>query len=336
MEHQAVYERLVKAARARDFVHYGELAKMLGIDMDNPHFGALVGKVLGQISEDEVAAGRPMISAIVVSRDTMLPGYGFFTLGQQLRQTKPGEDDLAFAVRQIRRVHDFWADGGGANAETLTELLDRARAASPNNRIDLRDEIAAHGEAAISAMVEWIDHPEHWRFAIKVIWRAGQLGHRDAAIEALREAGSAASAERRAAIDAELTQLGAPGIIRTGAYGPIDDEAIRSRLIAAAKGRETVYYSDLAKATGRPMKGPNWAVHIGRILGRISSEEAQDGRPLLSVIVVSRDTKLPGGGFYNLGKELHLLDPGESEEAFIGRQMERVFDYWQGEEKRGG
>ena len=63
MEYQAVYERLVQAARAGEFVHYGELAKMLGIDMDNPHFGAQVGKVLGTISEDEVAAGRPMISA---------------------------------------------------------------------------------------------------------------------------------------------------------------------------------------------------------------------------------------------------------------------------------
>ena len=328
MTHDAVRERLIAAARAGELVHYAELAKMLGIDMDNPYFGAQVGKVLGQISEDEVADGRPMLSAIVVSKDTMLPGYGFFTLGQQLRQTEPDEDDLAFAIRQIRRVHDYWA-AEAANGETLTAVLDRARAASPNNRIDLRDEIAGHGEAAISAMLEWIDHPQLWRFAIKVIWRAGQLGHREAAIEALRASGAAAAADRRAAIDEELARLGAPGIIRSGAYGPIDDEAIRSRLIAAARQRETVYYSDLAKATGRPMKGPNWAVHIGRILGRISSEEARDGRPLLSVIVVSRDTKLPGGGFYNLGSDLHLLEPGESEEAFIERQTQRVFDYWQ-------
>jgi hypothetical protein len=112
MEQQAVYDRLVRAARAREFVHYGELAKMLGIDVDNPYFGALVGKVLGRISEDEIAAGRPMLSAIVVSRDTMLPGHGFFNLGEQLRQTRRGEDEMAFAVRQIRRVHDFWSAGG--------------------------------------------------------------------------------------------------------------------------------------------------------------------------------------------------------------------------------
>jgi len=111
MTHQAVYERLVQAARAREFVHYGPLAKLLGIDMDNPHFAAQVGRVLGEISEDEVAAGRPMISAIVVSRDTMLPGHGFFKLGQELDRVEPGEDEMAFAIRQIRRVHEYWSTG---------------------------------------------------------------------------------------------------------------------------------------------------------------------------------------------------------------------------------
>lgn len=109
MEHPAVYERLVRAARAREFVHYGDLAKLMGIDTDNPHFAAQVGHVLGDISTDEVANGRPMLSAIVVSKDDMLPGRGFFRLGQELHQVEPGEDEMAFAVCQIRRVHDYWA-----------------------------------------------------------------------------------------------------------------------------------------------------------------------------------------------------------------------------------
>ena len=109
MEYQAVYDLLAQRARAGEFTHYGELAKMLGIDMDNPHFGALVGKVLDRINEDEAAAGRPMISAIVVSKDTMLPGAGFFKLGQELHRTDPGEDEIGFAIRQIKLVHDYWA-----------------------------------------------------------------------------------------------------------------------------------------------------------------------------------------------------------------------------------
>ena len=219
-------------------------------------------------------------------------------------------------------------------ADSIDGLLHRARGASPNDRIDLRNEIAAHGPDALAAMLMWLEEPELWRFAIKVMGRAAEVGHREAAIDALRVAGSDAPAALRDAINAELERVGAPGITRAGAYGPIDDAAIRERLIVAAKRGEVVHYADLAKATGREMKGPNWAVHIGRILGRISSEEAKAGRPLLSVIVVSRDTGLPGAGFFNLGKELHLVQPGEDEDAFTRRQTRRVYDYWQ--QKGGG
>jgi alkylated DNA nucleotide flippase Atl1 len=214
-------------------------------------------------------------------------------------------------------------------SESLESLLEQARAAAPNDRITYRDRIAAHGAPAIDAMVMWLADPLLWRFAVRTIGRAADLGARHEAIEALRTAGSQASAEQRVDIDAELARLGAPGIVRSGAYGPIDDSAIRDRLIAAAKRGEVVNYADLAKAAGRPMKGRNWAVHIGRILGRISSEEAAQGRPLLTVIVVSRETGLPGGGFFNLGQELHLVKPGEDEDAFVARQTQRVFEYWQ-------
>ena len=213
--------------------------------------------------------------------------------------------------------------------ESLDALLARVRAAAPNDRIDLRNEVPARGREAIDAVREWLADPDLSRFAVRVIGRAADLGQREEAIDALRSAGEGAPAEQRVDIDAELARVKAPGITRSGAYGPIDDNAIRDRLIAAAKRGDVVHYSDLAKAAGRPMKGPNWAVHIGRILGRISAEEAEAGRPLLSAIVVSRDTGLPGGGFFNLGQQLHLVEPTEDEDTFIARQTQRVFDYWQ-------
>jgi hypothetical protein len=108
VDDQAVRDRLVVAARNRQLIFYGELAKLIGIDTDNPH-AAQVGKVLDRSNQDEVANGRPMLSALVVSKDTMLPGRGFFNLGEQLRLTEHGEDEVGFAVRQIKRVHDYWA-----------------------------------------------------------------------------------------------------------------------------------------------------------------------------------------------------------------------------------
>jgi hypothetical protein len=107
---QAVYDRLVKAASARATVFYGELADLIGTPEGHPDFGATAGETLGEINRSEVAAGRPMLSAIVVSPDDHLPRRGFFNLGQELGVTLPDEDEVSFAVRQIRAVHDHWSD----------------------------------------------------------------------------------------------------------------------------------------------------------------------------------------------------------------------------------
>ena len=212
---------------------------------------------------------------------------------------------------------------------SLEELLEAARNASPNDRMDLRDGIASHGEEAIEKIQPWLADPTLSPFAVRVIARVAELGPRQPAVDALRAAGLEATPFLRKEIDAELARLGAPGVVRSGAFGPVDHQAIRAKLIQAAERGELVYYSDLALATGREMKGPHWAVHLGRILGQISAEEVEAGRPMLSAIVVSRDSKLPGEGFFNLGQELHRVDAGEDEAAFAGRQMRRVYEYWQ-------
>jgi len=105
----AVRERLLEVARARELIYYSDLAEALGIETDNPYFAAPIGKILGRISKDEVAAGRPMLSAVVVSKDTKLPGKGFFSLGQALEQTRPGEEEVTFATRQVKLVHEYWS-----------------------------------------------------------------------------------------------------------------------------------------------------------------------------------------------------------------------------------
>ena len=117
---QAVYDRLVQAASARATVFYGELADLIGTPESHPAFGSTVGETLGEINRSEVAAGRPMLSAIVVSPDDHLPRKGLFNLGQELGVALPDEDEVSFAVRQIRAVHDQWSDlepFGGEQAE---------------------------------------------------------------------------------------------------------------------------------------------------------------------------------------------------------------------------
>jgi hypothetical protein len=76
----------------------------------------------------------------------------------------------------------------GSDPDALPMLLERARTASPNARIELRDPIAAHGAAAITAVQPWMADHGLCRFAVRVIWKAGALGSRDQAIAAMREA----------------------------------------------------------------------------------------------------------------------------------------------------
>lgn len=107
---QAVYDGLVAAARAREFVFYSALGDELGLDLHDERERLRLWDVLCEISRSEVSVGRPMLSAICVQEQDHLPGHTFFTLGTELGLVQPGEDEVEFAVRQIKAVHDHWSD----------------------------------------------------------------------------------------------------------------------------------------------------------------------------------------------------------------------------------
>jgi hypothetical protein len=90
----------------------------------------------------------------------------------------------------------------------LNDLIQQARQASPNDRIELRDPIAAYGDAAINAMAEWLADPKLTRFAVRVVGKAADLGARDHAIATLRLARGEATPDQQADIDEELKRLG--------------------------------------------------------------------------------------------------------------------------------
>ena len=46
------------------------------------------------------------------------------------------------------------------------------------------------------------------------------------------------------------------------------------------------------------MLGQHWAAPIYHALDRISRHEVAESRPMLSAIVIAKDTKLPGAGFW--------------------------------------
>lgn len=95
-------------ARQRGTTTYGVIADRIGLDMSSPYDRKRIGAILGELSEAEHCEGRPLISALVVSSDTMIPGSGFFELARRLGV--PGTEDRdAFHLQELRRVHDYWS-----------------------------------------------------------------------------------------------------------------------------------------------------------------------------------------------------------------------------------
>jgi hypothetical protein len=87
-----VYPELITAARYRGTVTYQEIAMMMGLPLTSGRLAGETGQILGEISEDEVANGRPMLSALAVGVNSH-PGGGFFSLAKQLGNLKPNEDE---------------------------------------------------------------------------------------------------------------------------------------------------------------------------------------------------------------------------------------------------
>jgi hypothetical protein len=95
----------------------------------------------------------------------------------------------------------------------------------------------------------------------------------------------------------------------------------------------TITYMDLCHAIDPDQH--YWAYPrfrgIGKVLGRISTFEHQQGHPLLSALVVhSGDTKQAGAGFTGLARDLgYQIQPGQ-ERAFWRSQVESLIRYWTG------
>jgi hypothetical protein len=109
-EYLLVYAELLQAARYRGVITYQAVAQIMGLLMTGNLMGKKVGQLIGEISQDEVQNGRPMLSALVVGTSGV-PGDGFYTWAKELgRLTDDSrEARAAFWESERQAVYQAWA-----------------------------------------------------------------------------------------------------------------------------------------------------------------------------------------------------------------------------------
>ena len=116
----------------------------------------------------------------------------------------------------------------------------------------------------------------------------------------------------------------------TKSFDPMRD-TVRGYLIDVAQASKTTTYSELASTCrlGLNLGLAHDRAEIGRILGDISKEEHEQGRPLLSVVAVLAETGLPSDGFYRLAESLGLGTVKRLKQDLFGEQeMAKCFAFW--------
>ena len=100
------------------------------------------------------------------------------------------------------------------------------------------------------------------------------------------------------------------------------EDIVRAKLIEVARQRSLMTYSDAARLVGLP------AVSVGPlVLDRINEREHTEGRPLLSALVVSKSTGMPGAGFYGIASRLGLYNDEEPFD-YWRQELQRVYSAW--------
>jgi len=105
--HEAIYNKLIKVAKAEVTITYSEIAPLANLNMDDPVDRNKIAVILDEISTSEHDEGRPLLSAVVIGKTTNVPGSGFYTMAKRCG-VHIGSDNVTFFARELTRVHEYW------------------------------------------------------------------------------------------------------------------------------------------------------------------------------------------------------------------------------------
>lgn len=114
--------KLLLAKRAtmtkREFITYSELCEELALpySMANPHHRNLLSEDLGAVSAEEVDVyDWPMLSCLVVVKETGMPAMGFFKWAEEVYGIKLRNEEARdrFFVKEFKKTVESWSSPEG-------------------------------------------------------------------------------------------------------------------------------------------------------------------------------------------------------------------------------
>lgn len=115
-----------------------------------------------------------------------------------------------------------------------------------------------------------------------------------------------------------------------GAGSLADAARVRTLLIAAARERRALSYSELLAGLGHRFTRPRMRA-VCKTLDAIDTAAAAAGEPELAVLVVRETDRLPGQGWWTGARQAYGYDgawSGPDATALVTRLQTQAFDYW--------
>ncbi len=113
-EHIRIREVLITYARKKSMVAYTDLLNeaKVKLDMSVPYERGILGRLLGEISWNEVQEGRPMLSSVAKLKGKNIQSQGFFDLAEDIYNIKLKNSDqrLRFGMEELNRTYDCWSE----------------------------------------------------------------------------------------------------------------------------------------------------------------------------------------------------------------------------------
>jgi len=104
-------------------------------------------------------------------------------------------------------------------------------------------------------------------------------------------------------------------------------QPIYQKLQEVARAQDTTTYATIAPLANLNMDNPADRNTIADILDDINRMEHQEGRPLLSAVVLLKEHNIPGDGFFTIARNLGAYT-GTDDLKFWLTELRRVHDYW--------